>query len=115
MLAAYERATHGEGRGAAMFEGEMIDEANRKMAERLADAGRAAGYYEPARPVGDGRGEERAQRAATPTRAAPSRTCSASRARSATTRALARADVHAQPAPASRSHSRASRTSANVS
>ena len=27
-----------------MFEGEMIDEANRKMAERLAGAGRAAGY-----------------------------------------------------------------------
>jgi citrate lyase subunit beta/citryl-CoA lyase len=27
-----------------MFEGEMIDEANRKMAERLAEAGRAAGY-----------------------------------------------------------------------
>jgi citrate lyase subunit beta/citryl-CoA lyase len=27
-----------------MFEGEMIDEANRRMAERLAEAGRAAGY-----------------------------------------------------------------------
>jgi citrate lyase subunit beta/citryl-CoA lyase len=27
-----------------MFEGEMIDEANRKMAQRLAGAGRAAGY-----------------------------------------------------------------------
>jgi citrate lyase subunit beta/citryl-CoA lyase len=48
MLAAYERATSGEGRGAAMFDGEMIDEANRKMAERLARAGRAAGYGEPA-------------------------------------------------------------------
>ena len=44
MLVAYERATTGEGRGAAMFEGEMIDEANRKMAERVAQAGRAAGY-----------------------------------------------------------------------
>jgi citrate lyase subunit beta/citryl-CoA lyase len=44
MLAAYEQATS----GAAMFEGEMIDEANRKMAERLARAGRAAGYGEPA-------------------------------------------------------------------
>jgi citrate lyase subunit beta/citryl-CoA lyase len=44
MLAAYEQATTGDGRGAAMFEGEMIDEANRKMAERLAVAGRAAGY-----------------------------------------------------------------------
>src|SRR5690349_9288001 len=43
MLAAYEQAG-GEGRGAAMFDGEMIDEANRKMAERLAGAGRAAGY-----------------------------------------------------------------------
>jgi citrate lyase subunit beta/citryl-CoA lyase len=40
MLAAYERASD----GAAMFDGEMIDEANRKMAERLAHAGRAAGY-----------------------------------------------------------------------
>lgn len=40
MLAAYERASD----GAAMFDGEMIDEANRKMAERLAQAGRAAGY-----------------------------------------------------------------------
>jgi citrate lyase subunit beta/citryl-CoA lyase len=44
MLAAYEQATSGEGRGAALFDGEMIDEANRKMAERLARAGRAAGY-----------------------------------------------------------------------
>ena len=48
MLAAYDRATAGEGRGAAMFDGEMIDEANRKMAERLANAGRAAGYGEAA-------------------------------------------------------------------
>ena len=43
MLAAYERGRH-DGRGAAMFEGEMIDEANRKMAARLAQQGRAAGY-----------------------------------------------------------------------
>ena len=43
LLAAYEDATR-KGRGAAMFEGEMIDEANRRMAERLAEAGRAAGY-----------------------------------------------------------------------
>ena len=27
-----------------MFDGEMIDEANRKMAERVARAGEAAGY-----------------------------------------------------------------------
>lgn len=43
MLAAYREA-HAAGRGSATFEGEMIDEANRKMAERIADAGRAAGY-----------------------------------------------------------------------
>jgi citrate lyase subunit beta/citryl-CoA lyase len=43
LLAAYRDAA-GEGRGAAMFDGEMIDEANRKMAERLVEAGRAAGY-----------------------------------------------------------------------
>jgi citrate lyase subunit beta/citryl-CoA lyase len=43
MLAAYDEAHRG-GRGAAVFEGEMIDEANRKMAERIAQAGRAAGY-----------------------------------------------------------------------
>jgi citrate lyase subunit beta/citryl-CoA lyase len=44
MLAAYRAATEGEGRGAVMFEGEMIDEANRKMAERIVGAGEAAGY-----------------------------------------------------------------------
>jgi citrate lyase subunit beta/citryl-CoA lyase len=43
MLAAYENA-HRSGHGAATFEGEMIDEANRKMAERIAHAGRSAGY-----------------------------------------------------------------------
>ena len=43
LLAAYRDATS-SGRGAALFEGEMIDEANRRMAERLAEAGRAAGY-----------------------------------------------------------------------
>src|SRR3954469_19836488 len=43
MLAAYNEAHRG-GHGAAVFEGEMIDEANRKMAERIAEAGRAAGY-----------------------------------------------------------------------
>ena len=43
MLAAYDEA-HRNGAGAAVFEGEMIDEANRKMAERIAEAGRAAGY-----------------------------------------------------------------------
>jgi citrate lyase subunit beta/citryl-CoA lyase len=43
LLAAY-RDAHEAGRGAAMFDGEMIDEANRKMAERVARAGEAAGY-----------------------------------------------------------------------
>jgi citrate lyase subunit beta/citryl-CoA lyase len=43
LLAAYREASEA-GRGAAMFDGEMIDEANRKMAERLSQAGRAAGY-----------------------------------------------------------------------
>src|ERR1700754_3623495 len=43
MLAAYADA-HRAGRGAAVFDGEMIDEANRKMANRIAQAGRAAGY-----------------------------------------------------------------------
>src|SRR3954453_4954928 len=43
MLSAY-RSAHRDGRGAAVFEGEMIDEANRKMAERIAQAGRAGGY-----------------------------------------------------------------------
>ncbi|WP_210493878.1 CoA ester lyase [Patulibacter sp. SYSU D01012] len=43
MLAAYRDATE-SGAGAAIFEGEMVDEANRKMAERIAGQGRAAGY-----------------------------------------------------------------------
>src|SRR5215207_2708820 len=43
LLEAYRRSAD-SGRGAATFDGEMIDEANRKMAERLVEAGRAAGY-----------------------------------------------------------------------
>jgi citrate lyase subunit beta/citryl-CoA lyase len=43
LLATYAEA-QSAGHGAAMFEGEMIDEANRKLAERLSHAGRAAGY-----------------------------------------------------------------------
>jgi citrate lyase subunit beta / citryl-CoA lyase len=43
ILEAYEQATAGEALGAVMFEGEMIDEASRKMAEQLAARGRAAG------------------------------------------------------------------------
>jgi len=43
ILAAYRLATEGEGRGAVRFEGEMIDEANRKMAESVARRGRWLG------------------------------------------------------------------------
>jgi citrate lyase subunit beta / citryl-CoA lyase len=43
MLTAYDQA-HRNGAGAAVFEGEMIAEDNRKMAERIAFACRAAGY-----------------------------------------------------------------------
>jgi citrate lyase subunit beta/citryl-CoA lyase len=43
LLAAYREAIDGEGRGAARFDGEMVDEASRKMAERVVRAGRAAG------------------------------------------------------------------------
>ena len=50
ILDAYSRAAGGQ-RGAVMFGSEMIDEASRKMAERLAASGRAAGL------TGTGRGE----------------------------------------------------------
>jgi citrate lyase subunit beta / citryl-CoA lyase len=43
LLAAYGEAIDGEGRGAARFEGEMVDEASRKMAERVVRSGGAAG------------------------------------------------------------------------
>ncbi len=43
MLAAYQEAADHGSSGAAIYDGEMIDEANRKMAERIAKAGRAAG------------------------------------------------------------------------
>jgi citrate lyase subunit beta/citryl-CoA lyase len=43
ILAAYQQATEGEGRGAVRFEGEMIDEATRKMAEAVARRGRWLG------------------------------------------------------------------------
>jgi citrate lyase subunit beta/citryl-CoA lyase len=46
MLSAYERASSGDGRGAVLFGGEMIDEATRRMAERVARVGRAAGLDE---------------------------------------------------------------------
>jgi citrate lyase subunit beta / citryl-CoA lyase len=41
--AAYESA-HRNGHGAATCDGEMIDEATRKMAERIARTDRSAGY-----------------------------------------------------------------------
>jgi citrate lyase subunit beta/citryl-CoA lyase len=44
MLATYHEAADRGGRGATMFDGEMIDAANRKMAQRVVLAGRAAGY-----------------------------------------------------------------------
>jgi citrate lyase subunit beta/citryl-CoA lyase len=43
ILEAYETATSQEGRGAIVFDGEMIDEASRKMAVLIATRGRAAG------------------------------------------------------------------------
>jgi citrate lyase subunit beta/citryl-CoA lyase len=43
ILTCYRQATEHDGLGALMFEGEMIDEASRKMAEHLAARGRAAG------------------------------------------------------------------------
>jgi citrate lyase subunit beta/citryl-CoA lyase len=43
ILAAYRQASEGEGRGAVRFEGEMIDEATRKMAEAVARRGRWLG------------------------------------------------------------------------
>ena len=43
ILHEYRRATQVHHRGAAMLNGEMIDEASRKMADRVSAAGRAAG------------------------------------------------------------------------
>jgi citrate lyase subunit beta/citryl-CoA lyase len=43
ILTAYRTFTDVDGIGAAMFEGEMIDEASRKMAVQVAERGRAAG------------------------------------------------------------------------
>jgi citrate lyase subunit beta / citryl-CoA lyase len=46
LLAAYAEAIAG-GLGAAVHEGKMIDEATRKLAEKLAAVGRAAGLAPP--------------------------------------------------------------------
>jgi citrate lyase subunit beta/citryl-CoA lyase len=43
ILTAYAEATEGDRLGAIVFEGEMIDEASRKMAEQVLARGRAAG------------------------------------------------------------------------
>lgn len=43
ILDAYRQATEGDGRGALRYEGEMIDEATRKMAEAVARRGRWLG------------------------------------------------------------------------
>src|ERR671919_1227745 len=56
LLDAYKHATDVEKRGAVMFGNEMIDEASRKMAERLAERGRAAGM-KPAKTFADFRAE----------------------------------------------------------
>ncbi len=50
ILGAYRQATEGEGRGAVRYEGEMIDEATRKMAEAVAERGRWLGLGAPATP-----------------------------------------------------------------
>jgi citrate lyase subunit beta/citryl-CoA lyase len=47
LLASYERTLANDRAGAAMFEGEMIDEASRKMAEQTVGRGRAAGLHDP--------------------------------------------------------------------
>lgn len=48
ILAAYDRATSVDQRGAVMLGGEMIDEASRKMAQALVARGEAAGLPRPA-------------------------------------------------------------------
>ena len=49
LLRAYRNATDVEARGAVMWRGEMIDEANRKMAVAIETAGLAAGLVRPTR------------------------------------------------------------------
>ncbi|WP_300610559.1 CoA ester lyase [Trebonia sp.] len=47
ILAAYDRATSADRRGAVMLDGEMIDEASRKIALMIAAKGEAAGLPRP--------------------------------------------------------------------
>jgi citrate lyase subunit beta/citryl-CoA lyase len=46
ILASYEQSLENERTGAAMFDGEMIDEASRKMAQQVVVRGRAAGLID---------------------------------------------------------------------
>lgn len=62
ILEAYEHATGVEGRGAVMFGNEMIDEASRKMAHRVAARGRVSGLS-PSRTWADFRAEWDSHRA----------------------------------------------------
>jgi citrate lyase subunit beta/citryl-CoA lyase len=62
VVEAYEHAISVEGRGAVMFGNEMIDEASRKMAARLAARGRAAGLV-PSKTWADFRAEWEGTRA----------------------------------------------------
>jgi len=48
IIAAYRHATEVEHRGAVLLDGEMVDEASRKLALRVEAAGRAAGLSAPA-------------------------------------------------------------------
>ena len=105
LLAAYHLATtEGERRGAVMWEGEMIDEASRKMAEQVAARGRAAGMAQ--RRLGplrhDARGEGRRTRSTPPRRPrrGPARRPRAARCATGTRRsAPARAAGRAGRAP----------------
>ncbi|GAA4907122.1 HpcH/HpaI aldolase/citrate lyase family protein [Streptomonospora salina] len=54
ILEAYEHATDVQRRGAVMLDGEMLDEASRKMALVVAGKGRAAGLGRSAEPGGEG-------------------------------------------------------------
>ena len=46
ILSAYDQATSADGRGAVMLDDEMIDEASRKMAQRVVALGEAAGLLQ---------------------------------------------------------------------
>jgi citrate lyase subunit beta/citryl-CoA lyase len=58
ILEAYERATSVDQRGAVMLDGEMIDEASRKLALGIVAKGKAAGLLSPAPARATGCGRE---------------------------------------------------------